>query len=56
MVTDKPIVWQAIKMALPLWLPHYEKAYGALDKSIMSLLESISSATIDRLLSPLRAK
>ncbi|AWN75219.1 DDE-type integrase/transposase/recombinase [Legionella anisa] len=45
-----------LKTALPLWLPHYEKTYGALDKSIMDLLHSMSSATIDRLLSPLRAK
>lgn len=45
-----------LKTALPLWLPHYEKAYGALDKEVMGLLHSISSATIDRLLSPLRAR
>lgn len=45
-----------LKTALPLWLPHYEKAYGLLDKEVVSLLHSISSATIDRLLSPLRAR
>ena len=45
-----------LKVALPLWLPHYEQAYGALNDNILNLLLSISSATIDRVLSPLRAK
>lgn len=43
-----------LKSALPLWLPHYEKHYKTIEKEIYQLLENISSATIDRLLSPLR--
>ena len=37
-------------MALPLWLPHYHKAYGELDESIYQGLLQMGSATIDRLL------
>ena len=43
-----------LKSALPLWLPHYERHYKPIEKEIYQLLENISSATIDRLLSPLR--
>lgn len=45
-----------LKVALPLWLPHYEQAYGCLNEGTIDLLLSMSSATIDRHLSPLRAK
>lgn len=45
-----------MKIALPLWLPHYEKTYGGLDTQVMDLLLSMSSATIDRQLTPLRLK
>ena len=45
-----------LKVALPLWLPHYEQAYRALNKETILLLGSISSATIDRLLSPLKPR
>lgn len=45
-----------LKVALPLWLPHYEQAYGRLNEGTIDLLLSMSSATIDRHLSPLRAK
>lgn len=45
-----------LKIALPMWLPHYEQTYGSLNKDILNLLNTMSSATIDRLLSPLRAK
>jgi hypothetical protein len=40
-----------LKMALPLWLPHYGGAYEVLEPEIYAGLLSISPATIDRLLS-----
>jgi len=43
-----------LKSALPLWLPHYEKHYEAISSDDYHQLEKISSATIDRLLSPFR--
>jgi len=43
-----------LKSALPVWLPHYEKHYSSIPEEINKLLEQISSATIDRLLSPYR--
>lgn len=45
-----------LKMALPLWLPFYGEAYGALDSDVYQGLLSMSAATIDRLLAPLRVK
>jgi hypothetical protein len=45
-----------LKMALPLWLPYYGEAYGALANEIYDGLLSMSAATIDRLLIPLRVK
>lgn len=42
--------------AMPLWLPHYEVRFGALDESTRSKLMSISPASIDRLLKPVRAQ
>lgn len=45
-----------LKMALPLWLPYYADAYGALEQTIYDGLLSMSAATIDRLLIPLRVK
>lgn len=44
-----------LKAALPLWLPHYESHYRTtLTTDERSLLISISSATIDRLMAPIR--
>lgn len=43
-----------LKSALPLWLPFYEKHYEALEISIATQLKSMSPATIDRLLKPIR--
>src|SRR5262245_38104137 len=51
-------VWKAAEQlcgkrlvrALPLWLPHYEKHYGKLLPRQKKLLESVSAATLDRLL------
>lgn len=42
--------------AMPLWLPHYEVSFGVLDESVKSKLAGISSASIDRLLKPVRAQ
>jgi len=45
-----------LKAALPLWLPFYDTAYEPLDPKIKGQLLSMSPATIDRLLKPVRAK
>ena len=45
-----------LKAALPLWLPHYERDGHPLSAHTVALLGSISAATIDRLLKPIRAK
>ena len=45
-----------LKMALPLWLPHYGEAYEILDPEVYAGLMSISPATIDRLLASSRIK
>ena len=45
-----------LKMAIPLWLPHYDEAYGALENTIKCKLLSMSAATIDRLLRSLRSR
>jgi hypothetical protein len=45
-----------LKEAMPLWLPHYDQAYGGLDEKIKEKLLSMSGSTIDRLLKTLRAR
>lgn len=45
-----------LKMALPLWLPHYGVAYEVLDPAVYEGLLSMSPATIDRLLTSSRVK
>jgi len=45
-----------LKQVLPLWLPHYEQYYDPLPIDIRTKLLSISPATIDRILKPVRAK
>ncbi|HEY1422998.1 MAG TPA: hypothetical protein VGF20_06060 [Candidatus Acidoferrum sp.] len=45
-----------LKAALPEWLPHYEKEYGVLAEPLKEKLETISAATVDRLLKPVRAR
>lgn len=45
-----------LKMALPLWLPHYSKNYGQLDDAVYQGLLKISAATIDRMLASARVK
>jgi hypothetical protein len=42
--------------ALPLWLPYYEQAHGVLPTEVREKLLAISPATIDRILSPIRAQ
>jgi hypothetical protein len=57
-------IWQAAEQpcgkrwvqVLPLWLPHYEKRYGALAPSPRRLVQAISAASVDRLLEPARAQ
>lgn len=45
-----------LKAALPLWLPHYEATYGALSDDLRQQLLTISAATLDRRLRPLRVQ
>jgi hypothetical protein len=55
LASDQPC-GKRLKMALPLWLPHYGGAYEELDPVIYKGLLSMSAATIDRLLAPSRVK
>ena len=45
-----------LKAALPLWLPHYGASFQPLSADTLAMLDTISAATIDRLLKPIRAK
>jgi hypothetical protein len=45
-----------LKAALPLWLPHYETSVKPLSAETRALMDSISAASIDRLLKPIRAQ
>ena len=45
-----------LKIAMPLWLPHYESAYGTLSIETQNQLLEMSSATIDRILGAIRAR
>ncbi len=55
LASDQPC-GKRLKMALPLWLPHYGETYGELEPEVFKGLLSMSAATIDRLLAPLRVK
>lgn len=55
LATDQ-LCGKRLKMALPLWLPHYHKAYGELDESIYQGLLQMGSATIDRLLAKVKVQ
>ena len=55
LATDQ-LCGKRLKMALPLWLPHYHKAYGELDESIFQGLLRMGSATIDRLLAKVKVQ
>jgi len=43
-----------LKSVIPLWLPFYGKNYGNLDDQVKSRLLAMSSASIDRMLQPIR--
>lgn len=43
-----------LKVALPLWLPHYERDYGAWPPAARNGLLAASASTLDRLLKPAR--
>lgn len=45
-----------LKAILPLWLPGYEQYFGPLSEEVINALSSISPATIDRLLKPIRVQ
>ena len=45
-----------LKAVLPLWLPGYVQEYGGLPAEVTEALITISPATIDRLLKPVRVK
>lgn len=53
LLTDQ-LCGKRLKMALPIWLPFYGAAYGVLEPDIYNGLLSMSAATIDRMLAPLR--
>ncbi len=55
LASDQPC-GKRLKMALPLWLPHYGGVYDELDPTIYKGLLSMSAATMDRLLTPSRVK
>lgn len=45
-----------LKVMLPLWLPAYQETYGRVSAKTQQALESISSATLDRLLQSVRSE
>ncbi|BCA96881.1 hypothetical protein TUM19329_32420 [Legionella antarctica] len=45
-----------LNRALPLWLPHYEKHHETLPEDVSTQLLSMSAATIDRLLKPIKIR
>lgn len=45
-----------LKALLPLWLPSYGPTFGDLSPQVRKTLQTISSATIDRLLQPVRVR
>lgn len=55
LLSDQPC-GKRLKMTLPLWLPYYGETYEALNPEVYEGLLSMSAATIDRLLTPLRVK
>jgi hypothetical protein len=55
-LSTEQLCGKRLKMALPLWLPHYSKTYGQLDDAIYQGLLKISAATIDRMLASARVK
>ena len=44
-----------LKVAVPLWLPHFESERGNLQEALRGQLLAVSASTMDRLLAPCRA-
>lgn len=55
LMTDQ-LCSKRLKHALPIWLPWYEKDYGCLAASVRQDVLTISPASIDRLLKPVRLR
>ncbi len=55
-LTSDQLCSKRLKAALPLWLPHYATSFRPLSEDTLRMLDSISAATIDRLLKPIRAQ
>lgn len=55
-LTSDQLCSKRLKAALPLWLPHYATSFHPLSEDTLRMLDSISAATIDRLLKPIRAQ
>jgi hypothetical protein len=55
-VASDQLCGKRLQAALASWLPHYEGEYGELAPAVRLALETISAASIDRLLQPARAK
>lgn len=55
LVADLPCS-KRLKVILPLWLPSYTQEFGELSFDVIKALNTISPATIDRLLKPLRIR
>ena len=45
-----------LRVVVAAWLPYYERHYGAVDEEVREGLLSVSAATIDRLMAPVRAR
>ena len=45
-----------LKGLLPHWLPYYAKTFEPIDPNTLNLIEKISTATIDRILKPIRPR
>jgi len=45
-----------LKAAIPLWLPCYEQEYGQIEAETKRFMLSVSAATLDRTLRPMRAR
>jgi hypothetical protein len=55
LATDQ-IASKRLKVAIPLWLPHYEAAHGPVQTQARARLLEMSPATIDRLLTKIRMR
>jgi hypothetical protein len=55
LLMDQPC-GKRLKMALPIWMPFYGETYGVLEPKVYDSLLSMSAATIDRMLAPLRTQ